>query len=71
MCYHVDKRRLVTGDGKTALIHKSSVNIINKDPKFPSPYFVFGEKVCVCVCVCMEDWYAYMHVCMHELQCVC
>ena len=36
---------MLTADSKVALIHKSSVNIINKDPKFSSPYFVFGEKV--------------------------
>ena len=34
-------------DGKAALIHKSSVNNITKDPSFPSPYFVFDEKVSV------------------------
>ena len=45
VCYHKDKRRVLTSEGKSALIHKSSVNLINKDPKFPSPYFVFGEKV--------------------------
>ena len=38
---------MLTSEGKSALIHKSSVNLINKDPKFPSPFFVFGEKVSV------------------------
>ena len=45
MCYHKDKRQLMTSDGRGALIHKSSINIVSKDPHFPSPYFVFGEKV--------------------------
>jgi len=35
----------MTNDGRGALIHKSSINIVSKDPHFPSPYFVFGEKV--------------------------
>ena len=45
VCFHKEKRQLLTSEGKTALIHKTSVNNITKDPKFPSPYFVFGEKV--------------------------
>ena len=45
VCFHKEKRRLLTSEGKSALIHKSSVNLINKEPRFPSPYFVFGEKV--------------------------
>ena len=45
MCVHKDKRKVLIPGGKSALIHKSSVNLINKDPKFSSPYFVFGEKV--------------------------
>ncbi|XP_065917880.1 ATP-dependent RNA helicase A protein-like isoform X5 [Dysidea avara] len=45
VCYHKDKRQLMTSDGRGALIHKSSINIVSKDPHFPSPYFVFGEKI--------------------------
>ena len=45
VCFHKEKRRLLTSEGKAALIHKSSVNLINKEPRFSSPYFVFGEKV--------------------------
>ena len=45
LCYHKEKRRVLTAEGRSALLHKSSVNLINKDPKFPSPYFIFGEKV--------------------------
>ena len=45
VCFHKEKRRLLTSEGKSALIHKSSVNLINKEPHFSSPYFVFGEKV--------------------------
>ena len=47
VCYHKEKRHLLTMDGRGALIHKSSINIVNKDPHFPSPYFVFGEKVVI------------------------
>ena len=47
ICFHKEKRRVLTAEGKSALIHKSSVNLINKDPKFPSPYFIFGEKVVI------------------------
>ena len=36
---------LLTSDSKTALIHKSSVNNIVKNPTFPCPYFIFDEKV--------------------------
>ena len=45
VCFHKEKRLLITSEGKKALIHKTSVNNITKDPRFPSPYFVFGEKV--------------------------
>jgi ATP-dependent RNA helicase A len=45
VCFHKEKRRVLTPEGKSALIHKSSVNLINKDPKFPSPFFIFGEKL--------------------------
>ena len=36
---------------KAALIHKSSVNCSNFEQRFPSPFFVFGEKVRNCVAV--------------------
>lgn len=45
VCYHKEKRHLLIMDGREALIHKFSINIVNKDPQFPSPYFIFGEKV--------------------------
>ena len=45
VCFHKEKRKVLTSESKAALIHKSSVNLITKDPKFPSPFFVFGEKV--------------------------
>ena len=56
MCFHKEKRRVLTADGKSALIHKSSVNLINKDPKFSSPFFIFGEKV---------KWYIPLHTCIY------
>lgn len=45
VCVHKEKRQVLTSDKKIALIHKSSVNIIHKHPSFPSPYFIYEEKV--------------------------
>lgn len=45
VCYHKEKRKVLTTEGKAALVHKSSVNCSNMPVKFPSPFFVFGEKV--------------------------
>ena len=39
------KRKLLTTEGKEALIHKNSVNCGREIPIFPSPFFVFTEKV--------------------------
>jgi len=36
---------VLTTEGKAALIHKSSVNCSNREQTFPSPFFVFGEKI--------------------------
>ena len=37
---------MLTMDNKSALVHKSSVNCDkNALVRFPSPFFVFGEKV--------------------------
>lgn len=49
VCYHKEKRKILTTEGRNALIHKSSVNcpFSSQDPKYPSPFFVFGEKVSV------------------------
>ena len=44
---------MLTVDRRGVLIHKSSINIVNKDPHFPSPYFVFGEKVRSVIDDCM------------------
>ena len=61
VCYHKEKRHLLTMDGRGALIHKSSINIVNKDPHFPSPYFVFGEKV---VCLPADIYiHSYLNTC--------
>ena len=49
VCVHREKRKVLTTEGKAALIHKSSVNCSNREQTFPSPFFVFGEKVSVCV----------------------
>ena len=45
VCVHRGKRKVLTTEGKAALIHKSSVNCSNREQTFPSPFFVFGEKV--------------------------
>ncbi|KAG1934781.1 ATP-dependent RNA helicase A [Pimephales promelas] len=47
VCYHKEKRKILTTEGRNALIHKSSVNcpFSNHDMTYPSPFFVFGEKI--------------------------
>lgn len=45
VCYHTEKRKLFTCDGKMALINKNSVNCGREITTFPSPFFVFGEKI--------------------------
>ncbi|XP_049811286.1 dosage compensation regulator isoform X1 [Schistocerca nitens] len=45
VCYHKDKRKVLTTESKAALIHKTSVNCSNFEQKFPFPFFVFGEKI--------------------------
>uniref|UniRef100_A0A8C5PZX5 RNA helicase n=1 Tax=Leptobrachium leishanense TaxID=445787 RepID=A0A8C5PZX5_9ANUR len=47
VCYHKEKRKILTTEGRNALIHKSSVNcpFSSDDPKYPSPFFVFSEKI--------------------------
>ncbi|XP_056647810.1 dosage compensation regulator isoform X1 [Diorhabda sublineata] len=45
VCYHKEKRKVLTTESKAALIHKTSVNCSNQDQGFPYPFFVFGEKI--------------------------
>ncbi|CAH8569517.1 unnamed protein product [Dicrocoelium dendriticum] len=45
ICYHVDKRKLLTMEGTVALAHKGSVNCSNLNVKFEFPFFVFDEKI--------------------------
>lgn len=45
VCYHKEKRKVLTTEMKAALIHKSSVNCNRREITFPSPFFVFGEKI--------------------------
>ncbi|XP_041985514.1 dosage compensation regulator [Aricia agestis] len=45
VCLHQGKRKVLTTEGKPALIHKTSVNCSNMEQRFASPLFVFGEKV--------------------------
>nr|CAH8828658.1 unnamed protein product [Trichobilharzia regenti] len=44
ICYHSEKRRLLTMEGTLALIHKASINCF-KDTKFTYPFFIFDEKI--------------------------
>lgn len=45
VCYHKEKRKVLTTESKAALIHKTSVNCSNLQVKFPYPFFIFGEKI--------------------------
>ena len=45
VCFHTGKRKVLTTESKSALVHKSSVNCTNREVTFKSPFFVFGEKV--------------------------
>jgi ATP-dependent RNA helicase A len=45
VCFHTEKRKLITCDGKSALIHTNSVNCGREIQNFPSPFFIFGEKI--------------------------
>jgi len=45
VCYHKEKRKVLTMESKLALVHKSSVNCSRFEITFPSPFFVFAEKI--------------------------
>ncbi|XP_072762492.1 dosage compensation regulator mle isoform X1 [Anoplolepis gracilipes] len=45
VCFHKEKRKVLTTESKAALIHKTSVNCSNFEQNFPFPFFVFGEKI--------------------------
>lgn len=45
VCYHKEKRKVLTTESKAALIHKTSVNCSNFEQNFAYPFFVFGEKI--------------------------
>lgn len=45
VCVHKEKRKVLTVESRAALVHKSSVNCSNFEIHFPSPYFIFGEKI--------------------------
>lgn len=45
VCFHKEKRKVLTTESKAALIHKTSVNCSNLKVNFPYPFFVFGEKL--------------------------
>lgn len=45
ICFHKEKRKVLTTESKAALIHKTSVNCSNLKVTFAYPFFVFGEKI--------------------------
>lgn len=45
VCYHKEKRKVLTTESKAALIHKTSVNCTNLQVTFTYPFFIFGEKI--------------------------
>uniref|UniRef100_T1GWW8 Helicase C-terminal domain-containing protein n=1 Tax=Megaselia scalaris TaxID=36166 RepID=T1GWW8_MEGSC len=45
VCFHKEKRKVLTTESKAALIHKTSVNCSNLAVTYPYPFFVFGEKI--------------------------
>ncbi|XP_037938859.1 dosage compensation regulator isoform X2 [Teleopsis dalmanni] len=45
VCYHKEKRKVLTTESKAALFHKTSVNCSNLAVTFPYPFFIFGEKI--------------------------
>lgn len=45
VCFHKEKRKVLTTESKAALIHKTSVNCSNLKVTFAYPFFVFGEKI--------------------------
>lgn len=45
ICFHKEKRKVLTTESKAALIHKTSVNCSNLAVTFPYPFFIFGEKI--------------------------
>ncbi|CAF4289212.1 unnamed protein product, partial [Rotaria sp. Silwood2] len=45
VCFHISKRKLLTTEGKEALIHKNSVNCGREIPIFPSPFFIKTRAV--------------------------
>ncbi|KAK1879247.1 ATP-dependent RNA helicase A [Dissostichus eleginoides] len=67
VCFHKEKRKILTTEGRNALIHKSSVNcpFTSHDMSYPSPFFVFSEKLLLFACkkissdgevVTLDDW---------------
>ena len=48
ICVHKEKRKVYTTDARFALIHKTSIaftNLPSPPETFPTPFFVFGEKL--------------------------
>lgn len=43
VCYHKEKRKILTTEGCNALIHNCAFS--SQDITYPSPFFVFSEKV--------------------------
>lgn len=45
ICFHKEKRKVLTTESKAALIHKTSVNCTNLAVTYPYPFFCYGEKI--------------------------
>uniref|UniRef100_A0A5S6QX75 RNA helicase n=1 Tax=Trichuris muris TaxID=70415 RepID=A0A5S6QX75_TRIMR len=54
VCWHCGKRRVLTLENTTALIHKHSVNCEGQYAQFPSPFFVFSEKMRTAAVSCRQ-----------------
>lgn len=57
VCYHKEKRKVLTIESKAALVHKASVNCSRFETNFTYPFFIFGEKIrtraIACKCMTM------------------
>jgi len=56
---HQSKRKVLTTEGKVALVHKSSVNCSNRDINFSSPFFIFSEKIRTRSVSCKQNTMVY------------
>lgn len=67
VCFHKEKRKVLTTESKAALIHKTSVNCSNLKVNFPYPFFVFGEKLRTRAVSCKQVTYDEFIVVVREM----